>query len=87
MQQNTTIRLNIIEKPPGQTGCAVILKRWVVEHSIAWAGRNRLASKDYNRNPESSEAFCKHCTFRCFFVHSIYLASIGVCVIIVLYEG
>ena len=57
MQQNTTIRLNIIEKPPGQTECAVILKRWVVEHSIAWVGRNRLASKDYNRNPESSEAF------------------------------
>ncbi len=27
------------------------------ERSIAWARRNRLASKDYNRNPESSEAF------------------------------
>ena len=51
------IRLNSIEKPPGQTGCAVIPKRWVVERSIAWAGRNRLASKEYNRNPESSEAF------------------------------
>jgi putative transposase len=57
MQQNTTIRLNVIEKPPGQKGCAVIPKRWVVERSIAWAGRNRLASKEYNRNPESSEAF------------------------------
>jgi len=50
LQQNTTIRLNIIEKPPGQTGCAVIPKRWVVERSIVRAGRN-------NRNPESSEAF------------------------------
>jgi len=29
----------------------------VVERSITWAGRNRLASKEYNRNPESSEAF------------------------------
>jgi len=29
----------------------------VVERSIAWAGRNRLASKEYTRNPESSEAF------------------------------
>ena len=60
LQQNTAIRLNIIEKPPGQTGCAVILKRWVVEHSIAWAGRNRLERRIIirrNRNPESSEAF------------------------------
>jgi putative transposase len=57
MQKNTATRLNIIEKPPGQTGCAVIPKRRVVEHSIAWAGRNRLARKEYNRNPESSEAF------------------------------
>ena len=47
----------VIEKPPGQKGFAVIPKRWVVERSIAWAGRNRLASKEYNRNPESSEAF------------------------------
>ena len=50
------MRLNVIEKPAGQKGCAVIPKRWVVERSIAWAGRNRLASKEYNRNPESSEA-------------------------------
>jgi len=29
----------------------------VVARSIAWAERNRLASREYNRNPESSEAF------------------------------
>jgi len=57
METNTAIRLNVIEKPPGQKGFAVIPKRWVVERSIAWAGRHRLASKDYNRNSESSEAF------------------------------
>ena len=57
MEKNTAIRLNVIEKSPGQKGCAVIPKRWVVERSIAWAERNRLASREYNRNPESSEAF------------------------------
>jgi hypothetical protein len=57
MEKNTAIRLNVIEKPPGQKGCVVIPKRWVVERSIAWAERNRLASREYNRNPESSEAF------------------------------
>jgi transposase len=57
MEKNTSIRLNVIEKPIGQKGFAVIPKRWVVERSIAWNGRNRLASREYNRNPESSEAF------------------------------
>jgi putative transposase len=57
MQQNTAIRLNVIEQPPGQTGCAVIPKRWVVERSMAWAGRHRLARNADTRNPESSEAF------------------------------
>jgi len=61
MQKNTAIRLNSIEKPPGQKVCAVIPKRWVVERSIAWAGRNRLLRRIIirrnNRNPESSEAF------------------------------
>ncbi len=57
MKQNTTIRLNVIEQPPGQTGYTLIPKRWLAERSIAWAGRHRLARKAYNRNPESSEAF------------------------------
>ncbi len=39
----------VTEKPLGQTGCAVIPKRWLAESSIAWVGRNRLASKEYNR--------------------------------------
>lgn len=57
MEKNTKMRLNIIEKPIGQKGFAVIPKRWVVERSIAWSGRNRLASREYNRNQEVSEAF------------------------------
>lgn len=57
MKENTKLRLNIIEKPVGQKGFAVIPKRWVVERSIAWSGRNRLASREYNRNQEVSEAF------------------------------
>ena len=57
MEQHTTIKLNIIEKPIGTKGFAVIPKRWVVERSIAWAGRNRLASREYNRNQDASESF------------------------------
>jgi hypothetical protein len=35
MEKNTATLLNVIGKPLGQTGFAVIPKRWVVEHSIA----------------------------------------------------
>jgi transposase len=35
MHRTTTIRLHVIEKPPGQKGCAVIPKRWVGERSMA----------------------------------------------------
>lgn len=57
LTQHTSIQLNVVEKPIRQKGCAVIPKRWVVERSIAWAGRNRLTSREYNRNPGSSEVF------------------------------
>jgi len=40
-----------------EKGFAVIPQRRVVERSIAWVGRNRLAKKADNRTPESSEAF------------------------------
>ena len=32
-------------------------KRWIVERTLAWLGHNRRMSKDYERLPESSEAF------------------------------
>ena len=51
------MRLNVIEQPVGHKGFAVIPKRWGVERSMAWAGRNRLARKEGYRNPESSGAF------------------------------
>jgi putative transposase len=32
-------------------------KRWIVERTLAWLGQNRRMSKDYERLPESGEAF------------------------------
>jgi putative transposase len=32
-------------------------KRWVVERTFAWLGRNRRLSKDYETLPCSGEAF------------------------------
>jgi putative transposase len=41
--------------PPG--GFQVLPRRWVVERTIAWIDHNRRMSKDYERLPESAEAF------------------------------
>ena len=32
-------------------------KRWVVERTFSWLGQDRRLSKDYERLPESGEAF------------------------------
>ena len=34
----------------------VVKWRWIVERTFAWLGRNRRLSRDYERQPESSEA-------------------------------
>jgi putative transposase len=36
---------------------AFLPRRWVVERTFSWLGQNRRMSKDYERLPESSEAF------------------------------
>ncbi len=39
-----------------RAGFHVLPRRWVVERSIAWLGRSRRLSKDYERQPTTSEA-------------------------------
>jgi putative transposase len=36
---------------------AFLPKRWIVERTLAWLGQDRRMSKDYERLPESREAF------------------------------
>ena len=38
-------------------GFVVLPRRWVVQRTIAWIDHNRRMSKDYERLPESAEAF------------------------------
>lgn len=49
--------LEIVEKLPGQVGFQVLRKRWIVERTFAWLTRNRRLARDYERLPETSEAF------------------------------
>ena len=64
LQQRYGITLEIVSKPADQQGFAVQPRRWVVERSIAWLGRSRRLSKDYEHTTAASESWC-------------YLASIG----------
>ena len=56
-------RLVIGNKAPDQVGFVVHARRWVVERTFGWLGRNRRLSKDYEEYAETSEAW-------------VYLASI-----------
>ena len=49
--------LEIVEKLGGQRGFQVSPKRWIVERTFGWLNRYRRLSKDYERLPETSEAF------------------------------
>lgn len=45
------------EPPPLPTGFQVLPRRWVVERTFAWLGRNRRLSKDYEVLPATEEAW------------------------------
>jgi len=55
--------VEVVGRPPGQHGFAVEPRRWVVERTLAWSGRSRRLSKDYEYWPSNSATF-------------VYLASI-----------
>ena len=41
------LRLTIVTRDPGTRGFAVLPRRWVVERTFAWLGRNRRLAKDF----------------------------------------
>jgi putative transposase len=52
------IRLEVVRKPGEQRGFVLLPRRWVVERTIAWQGRSRRLSKDYEHGTEYSESWC-----------------------------
>ncbi len=46
-------------RPAHATGFVALPKRWIVERTFAWLGRHRRLSKDYERNPETSETMIR----------------------------
>lgn len=49
--------LDIVRRNKQQAGFEVLPKRWIVERTFAWLIRNRRLSRDYERSPQSSEAW------------------------------
>jgi len=50
-------KLEVVEKPKDQIGFQILPKRWIVERTFAWLVRQRRLARDYERLPETSEAF------------------------------
>jgi len=50
------LALEVVRREPGRQGFAVLPRRWVVERSVAWLGRYRRFSKDYEARTATSEA-------------------------------
>jgi putative transposase len=48
--------LEVVKRPDDQKGFVVLPKRWIVERTLAWLGKCRRLSKDYEFQPESSRA-------------------------------
>ena len=55
-------REELQEEPKGLR--AFLPRRWIVERTFSWLGQNRRMSKDYERLPESGEAFIYVATSR-----------------------
>jgi len=51
--------VEIVRKPADQQGFVVHPKRWVVERSFAWLTAHRRLARDYERDPEVSEALIR----------------------------
>jgi putative transposase len=60
----TAYRIDVVSRPPGAKGFVLLAKRWVVERTWAWYGRDRRNSKDYERLISSSEARIKMSAIR-----------------------
>jgi putative transposase len=54
-----TWRLEVVRRPEGSKGFVLLPKRWVVERTLAWLGRCRRNSKDYERRTDSSESMIR----------------------------
>lgn len=56
--------IEIVERPQGVKGFQLLPRRWVVERSFAWFGRNRRLAKDFEASIASAEAWINLASIR-----------------------
>jgi transposase len=52
-------RIEVVSRPAGSEGFVKLPRRWVVERTLAWLGRYRRHSRDYEVYAHSSEAMIR----------------------------
>ena len=50
------LRLEIVKRPRDVSGFQLLPRRWVIERTFAWLGRNRRLAKDFERLVDTSTA-------------------------------
>lgn len=55
--QVPTLRMEIVKRSDDMKGFVVLPRRWVVERTFSWFGRNRRLAKDYENLVETLAAF------------------------------
>ena len=49
--------VEIVKRPDDSSGFIVLSRRWVVERTFSWFGRNRRLAKDYENLADTLAAF------------------------------
>lgn len=55
--QNPGLRIQIVKRGHDMKGFVVLPRRWVVERTFSWFGRNRRLNKDYENLADTLAAF------------------------------
>jgi len=56
VKQQFNFILEIVTRDKAQKGFVLLPKRWMVERTLAWLGRNRILSKEYEHLTQTSES-------------------------------
>lgn len=52
-------RIEIVRRPDGARGFAVVAKRWIVERTLAWISRNRRLARDFENLARTAVALVR----------------------------
>ena len=57
VEEQLGVKLEVIKRNDDAKSFEVLPKRWIVERTLGWIGRNRRLSKDYERQCETEECW------------------------------